>query len=263
MPEHSRHCSASQRRAYSEQAGFESLWVGDHIALPVDAPDPATEPRLEALTALTYLAAVTSTVRLGVGVLVLAQRQPVLLAKQLTTLDVLSGGRLSVGIGVGYLKAELAALGANLDHRAGTTDEYLAAMVALWDGGPARFSGQHVNFDGVVQSPRPLRQPHPPIIIGGHVTASFERAAHFGDRWFGWDLTPSQTADTIATLRSARQRSQRFEQHLKITIKPPGVLTAATVDDYTAAGAHRLIIQPDDFEASAVDHVIDSHSAWV
>src|SRR5690348_9287062 len=83
-----------------EALGFESLWVGDHVALPDDAPDSSTEPRLEALTTLTYLAAVTERLRLGVGVLVLPQRQPVLLAKQLTSLDVLSGGRLDVGIGV-------------------------------------------------------------------------------------------------------------------------------------------------------------------
>src|SRR5262245_64886590 len=106
------------RRARSaEAAGFESLWVGDHVALPFDGSDPPVQPRLEAVIALTYLAALTSRVRLGAGVIVLPQRQPVLLAKQLASLDVLSGGRLIVGIGVGYVEPELRALGASLADR--------------------------------------------------------------------------------------------------------------------------------------------------
>jgi alkanesulfonate monooxygenase SsuD/methylene tetrahydromethanopterin reductase-like flavin-dependent oxidoreductase (luciferase family) len=118
-----------RRARLAEEAGFESLWVGDHILLP---PDVDVAPRLETVTALTYLAAVTSRVRLASGVFVLPQRQPVLLAKQLASVDVLSGGRLTVGIGVGYIEAELTALGASLADRAARTDEYLAALRTLW-----------------------------------------------------------------------------------------------------------------------------------
>ena len=98
-----------RRARLAEEAGFEALWVGDHVALPSGLPDPPDQPRLEALVALTYMAAVTTRVRLGVGVIVLPQRQPVLLAKQLTSIDVLSKGRLTVGVGVGYIEAELRA----------------------------------------------------------------------------------------------------------------------------------------------------------
>ena len=123
----------ARRARAAEDAGFESLWVGDHIALPPDAPDDAFDPRLEAVVTLAHLAAVTSRVRLGLGVIILPQRQPVLLAKQLTSVDVLSGGRLMVGLGVGYLEAELGALGATLAERGARMDESIAAMQMLWD----------------------------------------------------------------------------------------------------------------------------------
>lgn len=140
-----------RRARAAEAAGFEALWVGDHIALPAGAAHPPEEPRLEALVALAYLAAVTSRVRLGIGVIVLPQRQPVLLAKQLTSVDVLSGGRLTVGVGVGYVEPELRALGASLADRGARTDEYLAAMRALWDEPVPTFSGRFVSFGGVVE----------------------------------------------------------------------------------------------------------------
>lgn len=132
----------ARRAALAEQSGFESLWVGDHIALP---PGEGNPPRLEALIALTYLAAVTSRIRLGVGLIVLPQRQPVLLAKQLTSLDVLSGGRLTVAVGAGYVEPELHAMGVALSERGARTDEYLAAMHALWTAEPA-FTGRFASY---------------------------------------------------------------------------------------------------------------------
>ena len=102
----------ARRARLAEDAGFESLWVGDHIALPADAPDDPREPRLEAVVALSHLAAVTTRIRLGFGVIVLPQRQPVLLAKQIASIDVLSAGRLTIGFGVGYVEAEFRAMGA-------------------------------------------------------------------------------------------------------------------------------------------------------
>jgi alkanesulfonate monooxygenase SsuD/methylene tetrahydromethanopterin reductase-like flavin-dependent oxidoreductase (luciferase family) len=119
----------ARRGQLAEQAGFESLWVGDHIALP---GQDGEQPRLEVVVAVSYLAAVTATVRLGFGVIVLPQRQPVLLARQLSSIDILSRGRLMAGFGVGYVEPELRALGVPLAERGARTDEYLAAMRALW-----------------------------------------------------------------------------------------------------------------------------------
>jgi probable F420-dependent oxidoreductase len=170
-----------RRAQLVEQAGFESLWVGDHIALPADLG--GDHPRFEAVVAATYLAAVTTRVRLGIGVIVLPQRQPVLLAKQLTSVDVLSGGRLIVGIGVGYLEPEFRALGVSLADRGARTDEYLAVMRTLWTDPAPAFEGRYVSFAGVHQQPPPRQRPHPPIVVGGHSPAALRRAVRVGNGW--------------------------------------------------------------------------------
>ena len=192
----------ARRARAAEDAGFESLWVGDHIALPADAPDDAFDPRLEAVVTLAHLAAVTERVRLGLGVIILPQRQPVLLAKQLTSVDVLSGGRLLVGLGVGYLEAELGALGATLAERGARMDESIAAMQMLWDEAAPDFQGRFVSFANVFQRPLPVQRPHPPLVIGGDSPAALRRARAAG-AWYGWEQEPEQIADDA---RAARRR---------------------------------------------------------
>ena len=140
----------------AEEVGFEALWVGDHIALPTRVGD---QPRLEAVVALSYLAAVTKQIRLGVGVIVLPQRQPVLLAKQFASLDILSHGRLTVGVGVGYVEEELQAMGVSLTERGARTDEYLAAMLTLWKEVTPSFAGHFVSWASVKEQPPPLQRP--------------------------------------------------------------------------------------------------------
>jgi len=236
----------ARRARLAEDAGFEALWVGDHVALPFDAPDAALQPRLEAVIALTYLAALTRRVRLGVGVIVLPQRQPVLLAKQLASLDVLSGGRLTVGIGVGYVDRELRALGASLADRAARTDEYLAAMRALWDEPVPAFEGRFVSFDGVLQRPRPAQRPYPPIVIGGESPAAYRRASREGSGWYGWQQTPEQVAEIRKSLR----------EDLEITITPPIALDAGLVRAYEDVGVDRLVVQPPVATGAATEALI-------
>jgi probable F420-dependent oxidoreductase len=244
-----------------EEVGFESLWVGDHIALPDDAPDSATEPRLEALTTLTYLAAVTTRVRLGVGVLVLPQRQPVLLAKQLTSLDVLSGGRLDVGIGVGYVAAELGAFGVGLADRAAMTDEHIEVLLKLWRH-DRDHDGRFVTLHGVVQHPGPVQRPHPPLVVGGHARAAIERAARVGDGWFGWELTPDQAGETVARVHEARRRLRGPDAtRLEITIAAPDpFVTPDEVQRYAEAGVDRLVLVPGAMTVRGTDAVVD-HAA--
>ena len=246
----------SARAARAEAAGFSGLWVGDHVALPDTAPDPADEPRLEALTALTYLAAVTSTVRLGVGVLVLPQRQPVLLAKQLTSLDVLSGGRLTVGIGGGYVEEELRAFGVALADRGAMTDEHLDALLAVW-AGRREFAGRWVGFSGVTQSPVPAQRPRPPLVVGGHAPAALRRAVRVGDGWFGWDLDVPQAAAAVRALTAQAASVGRPGPALEISVTPPPGLTAALAADYAAAGVDRLVLQPTDFTGAEIDELIE------
>jgi probable F420-dependent oxidoreductase len=254
-PERIRACAVT-----AEQGGFEALWVGDHIALPYDAPDAADEPRLEALSTLVYLAAVTTRIRLGVAVLVLPQRQPVLLAKQLTSVDVLSGGRLTVGVGVGYVAAELAAFGVDLADRGAMTDEYLEAVTALWRQ-DERYAGRWVTFDGVLQSPAPVQQPHPPIVLGGHSPAGLARAARVGDGWFGWELSVEAAGAAIATLRELRRQHGIDPQRpFEISVAPEGPVTPELAQRYAAVGVDRLVLVPKPMTADATDVMIE-HTA--
>jgi len=242
----------------AEEAGFEAIWVGDHVALPRDLGDAAQVPRLEALVALSYMAAVTTRVRLGAGVIVLPQRQPVLLAKQLTSIDVLSKGRLTVGIGVGYVDAELRALGASLADRGARTDEYLAALHALWqEPGPA-FEGRFLSFEDVIQRPLPVQRPHPPIVIGGDSLAAFRRAVTSGNGWYGWQLGIDETAQALAALRDAADRHERPAAlgALEITITPPGPLDLNTARRYAELGVNRLALQPQRLDDTAMPELI-------
>jgi len=239
-----------RRAARAEAVGFEALWVGDHVALPSAAADPAGEPRLEALTALTFLAAATDAVRLGVGVLVVPQRQPVLLAKQLTSLDVLSGGRLTVGIGVGHVEAELDAFGVALADRGAMTDEFLDAVLALWAGTPDAFEGRWVRFAGVSQAPAPRQRPRPPIVVGGHAPAALRRAVRVGDGWFGWELDVDETAAATAALG-------RDGSRLEITVAPKPPFTLGLAIEYARIGVDRLVLQPASFAGTEIDDLIE------
>jgi probable F420-dependent oxidoreductase len=237
----------ARRARIAEDAGFESIWVGDHIALPPDAPDDAYDARLEAVVTLAHLAAVTRRVRLATGVIILPQRQPVLLAKQLTSIDVLSGGRLIVGLGVGYLEAELNALGATLADRGTRTDEYIAAMRALWGEAMPDFEGRFVAFSNVLQRPTPAQQPHPPIVIGGASPAAYRRA-RAADGWYGWETTPEQVAAVRAEL------GERLE--ITVTPSPPGPIDIELARRYADAGVDRLVLQPPDTTGASIDELI-------
>jgi probable F420-dependent oxidoreductase len=252
------------RARRAEEAGFESLWVGDHIALPPGDEhgigDPLDHPRFEALAVLTYLAAHTTRVRLAAGVIVVPQRQPVLLAKQLTTIDHLSKGRLIVGIGAGYVERELRALGASLADRGARTDEYVAAIRALWDEPIPAFDGRFVSFADVVQRPRPFQKPHPPIVVGGESPAAMRRAVQLGNGWYGWNLGVQETADALLALRRAADEHERPSHlgELEISITPPEIVDVDTARRYADAGVHRLVLQPPTMDGTAIDELIDT-----
>src|SRR5215471_12562766 len=154
----------------AEAAGFESLWVADHVVLP----DPPVEGRpmppdmrlLDPVVALTFLAAHTSRIKLGTGVIILPQRQALVLAKQLASLDVLSNGRLIFGLGVGWCEPEMRSVGAPFAERGKIADEYLAAMRAVWTQPKPVYRGRHVSFEGIQAMPRPVQPPTPPIVVG-------------------------------------------------------------------------------------------------
>jgi probable F420-dependent oxidoreductase len=250
----------ARRARLAEEVGFESLWIGDHVALPLGTPDPPDEPRLELVVSLAHLAGLTSRVRLAAGVAVLPNRHPVLLAKQLASIDVLSHGRLIVGIGVGHVEAELQAMGASVADRGARTDEHLAAMQALWGEPTPSFDGQFVSFSGVMQRPRPVQQPHPPIVCGGHAPASYRRAVQAASGWYGWELDPSQTSAALAALDDAARRYGRPAElgPLEVTITPPPDFDMDMARRYADIGVGRLVLQSQTSEGSAIDDLIES-----
>src|ERR671918_1910155 len=175
----------------AEAAGFESLWVADHVVLP-DPPVPgrpmAPDMRLlDPIVALTFLAAHTSRIRLATGVIILPQRQAVVLAKQLASLDVLSNGRLIFGLGVGWCEPEMKASGAPFPERGKVADDYLAAMRALWTQPKPAHRGPYVAFEGVQAMPRPVQNPIP-IVVGGRTPPAYRRAVKEGHGWYGFAL---------------------------------------------------------------------------
>src|SRR5262249_8065258 len=157
---------------------------------------------------------------------------------------VLSNGRLTIGVGVGYVEAELHALGVSLADRGVRTDEYLAAMLTLWNKAPASFSGRFVSFAEVSEHPQPLQRPHPPLIIGGHSSSAYRRAIQHGNGWYGWELDLDQTAQALSLIQEAARRYERPSElgELEISITPLDTVDIEMARRYAEMGVHRLVV---------------------
>jgi probable F420-dependent oxidoreductase len=254
--------TAARLARAAEAAGFESLWVADHVVLP--DPPVAGRPMapdmrlLDPIVALTFLAAHTTRIWLATGVLILPQRQAVVLAKQLASLDVLSNGRLIVGVGVGWCEPEMRAVGVPFAERGRIADEYLAALRAVWTQPKPAYRGRHVSFEGVQAMPRPVQTPLPPLVVGGRTPPAFRRAVTQAQGWYGFGLDVPATESAVAALRDAAKRHSRPVDlgPLEISITPPGygVPDRATVDAYARAAVDRLILRPaPDMDASTLE----------
>ncbi len=248
----------------AESAGLESLWCGEHVVLPKPrvAPSPADPEHhfLHPSVVLGYLAACTETLKLGTGIVLIAQRNPLVLAKEFASVDVLSNGRVILGIGAGYLRPEFDALGAPFHERGRRTDEAIDAMRALWNDENPGFEGQFLQFSGIDAHPRPTNPGGVPIHIGGHSEAALKRAAQRGQGWYGWMQDPEQTADHVRRLNELSEELGRANEmgELEITITPPARLTPDAVEQYAEAGANRLVSLATPNERSmlhAVEHL--------
>ena len=209
----------------AEAAGFATLWSGEHVVM-VDEPAsrypyspdgqiavPAAADWLDPLLGLSYTAAVTSRIELATGVLLLPEHNPVLAAKQAATLDVLSGGRLTLGVGIGWSAEEFAALGIEFSRRGPRTAEYVAAMRALWADDVASFSGEFVRFEAVRVNPKPVRARRIPVVFGGNSDAALKRVAAIGDGWYGFNLTVDSALERTAALAGhCRQHGRSLDQ---------------------------------------------------
>jgi probable F420-dependent oxidoreductase len=231
----------------AEAAGFDSVWAGEHVVLPDPQVPPSPmrpqDPALDPLLALAWAAAHTATIRLATGIVILPQRNPVVLAKQVATLDVLSGGRVILGIGAGYLEPEFRAVGANFAERGAVTDEYLDAMQALWYDQHPAYHGRFADFAGIDARPRPLQQPIP-LVVGGHTAPAYRRAVARAHGWYGYALTPQQAAVSVAGLAAAADRVQRPAElgELEISVTPRGQITRELAAEFALAGVHRLVL---------------------
>jgi probable F420-dependent oxidoreductase len=224
----------------AETAGFATLWAGEHVVL-VDEPRsrypysadgriavPADADWLDPLLGLSYVAAVTSRIGLATGVLLLPEHNPVLAAKQAATLDVLSGGRLTLGVGIGWSAEEFAALGVAFARRGRRTAEYVGAMRALWADDVTSFHGEFAGFDAIRVNPKPVRGRRIPIVLGGNSDAALRRVAAFGDGWYGFNLPAAAVAERLATLAGyCRDRGRELTElstAVALSDGAPGVL---------------------------------------
>jgi probable F420-dependent oxidoreductase len=237
----------------AEAADFATLWWGEHVVL-VDRPAsrypysadgriavPADADWLDPLLGLSYAAAVTTRITLATGVLLLPEHNPVLAAKQAATLDVLSGGRFTLGIGIGWSAEEFAALGIPFARRGERAAEYVAAMRTLWADDVASFRGEFTSFEAVRVNPRPVRGRRIPVIAGGNSDAALRRAAAFADGWYGFNLTMAAALERIAALAGHAHRHGRRPGELTVAVAladgDPGMLP-----ELARAGVTELVL---------------------
>ncbi len=211
----------------AEQAGFESVWGGEHVILPdsIASKYPYTEdgkipaepdtPIPDPLIWLAFAAAAAPTLRLGTCILIVPQRNPLILAKELATLDQLSGGKVELGLGVGWLKEEFDALGVPWERRGARNDEYIAAMRALWEAPHAEFHGEFVDFEPATCSPRPVNG-NIPIIVGGDTDAAINRAVRLADGYFPGEGDHERLGALLTRLRQAAEDAGRDPASIQI-----------------------------------------------
>ncbi len=221
-----------------ERLGFHSAMIADHIVFPVtseseypytlDRRHPSGGDALETFSILGVVAGATERLRLVTSVLVLPYRNPVLTAKMVASLDVLSGGRVTLGVGVGWLKEEFAALGSpDFERRGAVTDEWIAIFKALWTRSPASFNGKFYSFADIRAEPVPVQKPHPPIWVGGHSRAALRRTARHGDGWHpvgavaASPLPPQEMRTHLDTLKRMTEAEGRDFSALTISYKAP------------------------------------------
>jgi probable F420-dependent oxidoreductase len=236
----------------AEDAGCESVWAIEHVVVPDDYASryPYSADARMGLTGadaipdpldwLAFVAAVTSTLRLATGVLILPEHNPVVLAKRVATVDALSNGRLLLGIGVGWLKEESDAVGVRFADRGRRTDEYIAAMRALWRDRPARFDGEHVRFADVSSSPPPAQPGGVPIIVGGRSAAAVRRAGRLGDGYFPIGVGPDELPALLEAVRREASAAGRDPSAIEVTVEATMDLVA--VRRYEDLGVVRAVL---------------------
>ncbi len=242
----------------AEAVGVDSLWTVEHVVVPVgyespypysptgkmpggredfDVPDP--------LIWLSFVAANTKTIKLGTGILILPQRNALIVAKEVATLDAMSGGRVLLGVGVGWLREEFDALGESFGDRGKRLDEQMEVLRELWTGAPSEFQGTYTNFGPLYSRPRPA-QGSVPLVIGGHSEAAARRAGRYGDGFFPGSGTIDELKHLLAIVHSAAIEYGRDPSAIEITTGAigSGSKAYAHIEELMAIGVHRVNVAP-------------------
>jgi probable F420-dependent oxidoreductase len=244
----------------AEQIGFESVWCGEHVVVPEydprypytpdgKLPQPPQTDFPDPLVWLAHVGALTSTIRLGTAVLILPQRNPVILAKEIATVDLLSNGRVEIGVGVGWMREESEAVGAPFAARGRRTDEFIEALRALWTADRSSYAGEHVTFTNVCSYPKPV-QPTVPILVGGSSAIAARRAGRLGDGFFPVAATTEHLSQLIAAMHAAAAEADRDPSTIEITnaafaLTSDDPITPTLLDDLRRMeelGVQRIIV---------------------
>ncbi|SPM32292.1 Flavin-dependent oxidoreductase, luciferase family (includes alkanesulfonate monooxygenase SsuD and methylene tetrahydromethanopterin reductase) [Mycobacterium rhizamassiliense] len=261
----------------ADALGFATLWAGEHVVMVDQSASrypysddgviavPAEADWLDPMIALGFAAAASSRIGIATGVLLLPEHNPVVVAKQAASLDRLSGGRLTLGVGVGWSRDEFAALAVPFERRAARTAEYAAAMRTLWRDDIASFTGEFVSFDSIRVNPKPVRSRRIPIVLGGNSDAALRRVAAWGDGWYGFNL------DGVAAVRECIGKlnelcdglnRDRSELRLAVALRSP---SPEDVDELTALGVDELVLveSPPAHPGQAADWVSGLADRWM
>ena len=257
----------------AEELGFESIWYAEHPVMPVESTSPFpgsadgeipwtyshfTDPFI----ALARASAVTSAIKLGTGITLIPERNPLVLAKEIAALDLYSGGRFLFGIGTGWHREETEMMGGDFDHRWGQAREAVLALKELWTKDEAEFHGKYFDFPPVRCFPKPAQKPHPPVLLGGMAKNVLRRVATWGDGWFPNRVTPAQVEESRGVLDSFAAELGRDPAALTISVYGQPA-DAAVVQSFLDAGADRVIVRPEwtddeDKTAAELERIADA-----
>jgi len=254
-----------------EGMGIESLWMGEHVVLFDQTSNPYPGSRdgklpvpegggmLDTVATFGFLASCTKTLRLGTGITLLPQRNPIYTAKEFTTLDWLSGGRIDFGIGVGWCQEEVEACGYRFEDRGARCDEFIEVIQRLWQDPVASYEGVHIQLKACRMDPKPVQPGGIPLIVGGHSQAGFRRAATYGDGWYGFQLNLTQTEAMQSALTEALKRADRTWSNFELIITPPYNITLDDLKAYEDLGVDRLVLHLGSQKPSRINERLD----WV
>lgn len=258
LPAYNFNPATTARKA--EELGFESIWYAEHPILPVHSnslfpstggPIPETYAHFaDPFIALACAAGATSTIKLGTGITLVPERNPLLLAKEISCLDLFSGGRFLFGIGAGWLREETELMGGDFDHRWRQVREAILVMKELWTKDEPEYHGRYYNFPPVKSNPKPLQKPHPPVILGGMARNVLRRVAAWGDGWLPNRVTPKQVEESRAILDTLAAEAGRKPASLTISVYGQPA-DRNLIQSFFNAGADRVVVRPDQANSDA------------